>query len=71
MYELFDDGMGNNSGCVFGRLMKFIKGTTNFWFAGLKKSFWNLCFEVAVDCGFCTLYGKLPDFPPSFLGLGR
>ena len=25
--------------------------STNFWFAGLKASFWTLCFADAIDCG--------------------
>ena len=40
--------------------------TNNFRFAGLKRSFWNLCFAVAIDCGFKYFVRKTARISPKF-----
>ena len=49
--------MGSNSKS-FGQFLKFPRKFTNFWFAGLRTSFWKLCFTVAIDWDFTYFLGN-------------
>ena len=44
--------------------------STSFWLAGLKTSFWNLCFAVAIDCGFTYFLRKTARISPRFSRVG-
>ena len=44
--------------------------STNFWFAGLKTSFWNLYFAVAIDWGFTYFLRKTARISPKFSRIG-
>ena len=44
--------------------------STNFWFAGLKTSFWNLCFAVAIDWIFTYFLRKTARISPRFSRVG-
>ena len=44
--------------------------STNFWFAGLRMSFWNLCFAVAIDWGFTYFLRKTARISPKLYRVG-
>ena len=58
------------SECVFGQFWNSSRKSTNFWFAGLKTIFWNLCFAVANDWFFTFFLQKTARVSPRTLRIG-
>ena len=62
--------MGSYSDASLASFWSSSRKYTNFWFAGLKTSFWSLCFAVAIDWGFTYLLRKTARISPRFSPVG-
>ena len=71
VYEMFNDGVGTIMNESLASFWSSSRKSTNFWFAGLKTSFWNLRSAFAIDWGFSISWGNLPGFLSDSLGLGH
>ena len=55
VYELFDDGMGSYSECVFGHFLKFVKKIYYFLIHWIEDKFLQFMFRCRHRLGFFVL----------------